>query len=469
MSTLACGVSDYTQGIVSTVSFGDTPPYNIAAVTQLPAPTNLSGDPRVLAFKHNGDDRVLVASYRYPSGPGVPGEADFGIYIPSATTNWGAPIATATTSGGVNNWGVSNPRGIITIGEFMYISDYDTNDIAIIDMTGDAYTLAATISNVFTTTGGNTAHGEGLDMYAFAAGSPAVTYHVLVALYSQETSLAYGPSGLVLIAVNDASYNIITKTQLSGLTENAVSLRVNDEDGDFYAYVCAMGDLQVADGNWDKSTVQVISLPTGITPGIPLPTYNPAPAIEQTIHATAETPPPSTPPSLFGDFNDLEFWEGNAYILAANWNEFYTEYKYQLIRTSTANLHAGQFTDGGDPSSDTDQLISSPAGATWMLAPASDTLWLVAGNNVLNVPSGTLTPYDPVLNPTPLGPVVADATNGVSSGVGLGNATVNGNLNTASVVIDLTALAARAGATVSVSRTKVALNIEDLKRRRAKK
>jgi hypothetical protein len=453
MSTLSCGVSNYVNGIVSTVTRGTPPTYNRAAVTQLPPLTPISGDPRVLPFKdNNGDDRVLVASYVYPTPPSV-GTADFGIYVPNATTGWGSPITTKTSV----QWGVSNPYGLVTLGDLLYVQDYDANNIAVIQMTSNdpldptstdptkIYNRIDLIEDVFEPEEDYTAHGNGLSVYDYDDDG-FVT--VLVAVYSQEQNYTYEKSALVLIDItNPPTY---TKRTLPGLTENAVSVTVQAVEDAPFAYVCAIGGSQVAGGS-AASALEVITLPV---------TNLGTPALAHTINAT-------TTPSAFGDFVDLEFWDGGfAYLLASNFDSLYSEYTYQLIRTDpAASLNTGVLTPASSTAttSPNGPLISSPAGATWLLAPAIDTLWLVAGNNVYNVPGSTLSG-----SATPFGAVVANATDGTSSGPGLGTTAINGNINTAGVVIDLPPITTRSGAKVSASRTKVTLSAEELKRRRKK-
>ncbi|SDF31769.1 hypothetical protein [Sporomusa acidovorans] len=452
MSTLAVGVvnSSYSKGIASTVTFGSPVTRHPGVVTELPAGTNLSSDPRVLAFMHGTNERAMIASYTYATPPSV-GSATFGVYAPTTTGSWGSPIATATTSGGTNNWGISNPWGLVSIDKYLYIQDYDSNNIAIVDM-ASGYTLAGTISNVFTGyDSGKTPHGSGMDVYSFDDPDTLTTVYVLAALYNQsDSSYTYGNSGLVLIRVDGTTATTIGT--IITLTKNATSVTVEADSasGNFYAYVTAMGGMQTAGGNGSASTVQAVTLPNTVSGGI----YTPTLALLNTVTAM-------TSPSTFGDFNDIEFWDSNAYILGSNYDSSYSTYTYRLIRVAAASLRSGSFSG----SSNTGALTSTPAGATWLLAPANDTLWLVDGNFVHNVPAGTLSSGS-----TPFGSATADATDGTSSGVGLGTSDVNGNLNTASVVIDRTATRTRSGKpATAVSRSKMALTAEELKRRTGKK
>lgn len=459
-TTLGVGVTNYGQGIVSTVNFvsGGALTRSVGVVTQLPSGTDLTGDPRVLAFKHNGADRVLVSSYQYVSSG--TGTAVYGVYAPTASGSWGSPIATATSAApdptDLSKWGVSNPWGLVSIGDYLYIQDNDiSNAIAVIDMTNDAYTLAATVSNVFTTTGSFVPHGSGMDVYTIED-EELNPVNILVALYYQSNSASttYGNSGIVLLRANGTTVTKIG-TQLATLTENATSVTVEQSGASYYAFVTAFGGSQQAGGNGSASTVQVVTLPNSVSSGV----YSPAIALSKTITAT-------TTPSTFGDFNDLEFWNTYAYILASNYDVPYQTYTFKLIRVSTASLLAGNFSG----SSTTDDpvtgvpLTSSPAGATWLLAPAYDTLWLVDGNYVHTVAPGVLTNTSSLT-------IAADYTDGTVAGsVGLGNNNVNGYLNTASVVIDISSLRTRSvGAKVHISRTKVGLSIEELKRRRGLK
>jgi hypothetical protein len=399
-STLGCGVvnTSYSAGLVSTVD--ETGARSIGVVTHITGDPNplISGDPRVLGFKHNGADRALIASYRYTTGSA--GDAVFGIYDP---TTWSLIVQKTTT-----DWGFSNPYGLVVIGDDLFVQDYDSGTITKVDMAG-GYTSSA----VYTVTpaSGYTAHGNGMDYYNDGSDD------YLVAVYSQvDASYNYTNSILVLL---DVSTSPVTATIVS-VNNNAVSVSV---DGD-YAYVSSSGGSQVPGGNGANSKLEVIDLLSS--------------AVSATITAATTTP------STFGDFVDTAFVAGSAYVLLANYNSTYTTYTYQIIKTTAAALQGGSFGTNSNYSTTT------PAGATWLLAPDSSLLWFVSGN-VVNLVNTSI----PLSSGAITG--MANATNGSSSGIGLGNAAINGLLNTASVVIEKTVLAKAEVAARTVARTKSAI------------
>lgn len=400
-STLGCGVvnTSYSAGFVSTVD--ETGARSIGVVTHITGDPNplMSGDPRVLGFKHNGADRALVASYRYTAGSA--GDSVFGIYDP---TTWSLIVQKTTT-----DWGFSNPYGLVVIGDDLFVQDYDSGTITKVDM-ASGYT--SSIVYTVTPASGYTAHGNGMDHYNDTSDD------YLVAVYSQvDASYNYTNSILVLL---DISTSPVTATTVS-VNNNAVSVSV---DGN-YAYVSSSGGSQVPGGNGANSKLEVIDLTT--------------PAVLATITAT-------TTPSTFGDFVDTAFVAGSAYVLLANYNSTYTIYTYRIIKTTALALQTGSFGTNSNYSTTT------PAGATWLLAPDSSLLWFVSGNvvNLVNtsipLSSGAIT-------------AMANATNGSSSGIGLGSATINGLLNTASVVIEKTVPAKAAFAARAVARTKSAIRL----------
>lgn len=402
-STLGCGVvnTSYTAGLISTVDEAGT--RNIGAVTHITGDPNLlmSGDPRILGFKHNGADRALVASYRYSFGS--PGDAVFGIYDP---TTWTLLVMKTTT-----DWGFSNPYGLVVIGDDLYVQDYDSGTITKVDM-ASSYT-SSTVYTV-TPTSGYTAHGNGMDWY----NDGSTDY--LVAVYSQvDPSYNYTNSILVNLDITSSPVSASTVS----INANAVSVSV-DEDG--YAHVCSSGGSQVAGGNGANSKLEIVDLNTS-----PL-------AVSATITAV-------TTPSTFGDFVDVAFIAGgDAYVLLANYNSSWTIYTYRIIKTTATALQAGSFGTNSNYSSTT------TAGSTWLLAPDSSLLWFVSANIVNKIDTSVAIASSAIT-------ALANATDGTSSGIGLGSPTINGFLNTASVVIEKTVPARVGIAARAIARTKSAI------------
>lgn len=403
-STLGCGVvnTSYSAGIISTVD--ETGTRNIGVVTASAGspPVALSGDPRILGFKHNGADRAMVVSYTYSFGS--PGTAIIGIYDP---TSWSTPIVQKTSAA----WGFSNPYGLVAIGDDLYVQDYDSDTITKVDM-ASSYT-SSTVYTI-TPTSGYTAHGNGMDYYFDGSDD------YLVAVYSQ-VDVSYNYTNSILVILDITSSPVAASTV--SINANAVSVSV-DEDG--YAHVCSSGGSQVAGGNGANSKLEIVNLNT--TPF----------AVSATITAT-------TSPSTFGDFVDVAFIAGgDAYVLLANYNSTWTTYTYRIIKTTAGDLQGGSF------GTNTNYSTTAAAGSTWLLAPDSSLLWFVSANIVnmidtsVAIASGAIT-------------ALADATDGTSSGIGLGNSTINGFLNTASVVIEKT-IPARVGiAARAIARTKSAI------------
>lgn len=404
-STLGVGVtsSSYSQGIVSTVDTAGTRVREVVT-KEGSSSTNLSGDPRVLGFKHNGADRALVASYRY--SPTV--SAVFGIYNPAT---WTLLVEKTSTE-----WGFSNPYGLVVVGDSLYVQDYDSNKITKVDLSSSGSYAASTFYTV-SPASGYTAHGNGMDYYNDGSNS------YLIAVYSQVDS-SYNYTNSLLVKVLVAG----TPTAASvSLNANVMSVTVFGDT----ALVCSSGGSQIAGGNGANSKLQVVDVNAS------------TPSVTQTITAM-------TSPSSFGDFVDVAIMEEttDAYVLLANYDSSWSNYTYRIIKTTAGDLSGGSFGTGYSTVTGT-----TSAAATWLLAPDSDVLWFVSANivNLIDTSvdidaSGAIT-------------AVANNTNGSASGsIGLGNSAVNGYLNTASVVIEKTTAALKA-AGVSVVRTKSAIRL----------
>ena len=420
MSRLACGVINaaYDRGIVSSVNtlgnrrVPEITQFNVGTVST-PVYANISGDPRVLGYRHGSDDCVMVAAYTYDV-PGYPGAGRVALFKIDATTgDWEQLIQKEAAT-----WGFSNPYGLVVVGNNMYVQDYDSGAITVVNLTTYATSTLYTVAAV--TDGGITylPHGNGMDYHASTGR--------LIAVYSFLPSGSYTnyyPSKLI------AAQLVGGTAVVSGLNKNVVAVTV-DED---YAYVCSIGGAQQGGGN-SASKIQTVSL---------------SPLALLTPEITTSTSPVSS-----GDFVDVAFWDGAAYVLQANYNTAYTQYSYQLIQTSGSDIRGGTF----GTYTTTTVLTASPADATWMLGPSEDALWFVSGSaaNIVELngsgelDSGSVTKK-------------ADASLSTSSIYGLGTTigsdTIAAHLNTASVVIDAADAVARkkiGAAAVAAARTKVA-------------
>ena len=419
MSTLACGVINdaYNRGIVSTVNTLGT--RGVAKVTYIDvAGTHepISGDPRVLGYKYGTTNCAMVAAYTYTT-LGTPGAARVALFGIDSSGNWTQLVQKLSA-----DWGFSNPYGLVVIGSNLYVQDYDSGAITIVNLSTYATSPLYTMPSV--TDGGTTylPHGNGLDYHAS---------YGLVAIYSFLPSANYTnyyASKLAIVPVSG------TPTVVSGLNNNVVSVAVNSH----YAYVTSIGGAQQAGGN-SASKIETVDLSTHVLGTTPV---------------TATTTPVTT-----GDFVDVAFWNSAAYVLRANYNTGYSQYSYQLIKTTGGRLQQGNFGTLGTDYTTTGLKTATPADATWMLAPAVDALWFVSGSAANIVASGTLSSTSVTKK--------ADASDSGSSDYGLGttvgDVSVTAHLNTASVVINIADQAARdadadagADAAVAATRTKVA-------------
>lgn len=425
MSRLACGVINaaYNRGIVSSVNtLGNR---RVPEITQInvgtvstPVYENISGDPRVLGYRHTytsggstiTDNCVMVSAYTYTT-PGTPGTARVALFKINATTGvWEQLVQKLSAT-----WGFSNPYGLVVVGDNMYVQDYDSGAITVVNL--NTYTTSTLYTVAAVTDGGITylPHGNGMDYHAPSGR--------LIAVYSFLPSGSYTnyyPSKLIAAQLTSGT------AVVSGLNKNAIAVTV---DGNT-AYVCSIGGAQQGGGNPASKieTVNLLTLAIGSTP------------------VTTSTSPVTT-----GDYVDVAFWGGAAYVLRANYDTGYTAYSYQLIRTSGTALQGGTF----GTYTTTGVLSATPADATWMLGPSVDALWFVSGSAANIVASGSLSSGSVTKK--------ADATLSTSSVYGLGTTigteTIAAHLNTASVVVDIADAAEReavSAAAVAAARTKMA-------------
>ena len=424
MSRLACGVinSSYDQGIVSSINtLGNR---RVPEITHIDVgagldPEVISGDPRVLGYKHGSDNCVMISAYTYDKKkPGTPGTARVALFKINATTGAWEQLIQKTHA----TWGFSNPYGLVVVDEEnkMYVQDYDSGKITAVDLTTYNTSTLYTMGSV--SSGGTTylPHGNGIDYSDYG----------LIAIFSFLESGSYTnyTNSKLAVAPVDGS----TASVVSGLNKNVVSVAV---EGDF-AYISSIGGAQQGGGN-PASKIESVDLTTPVLGTTPV-----------TISALPTTPSGEQK----GDFVDVAFRGGAAYVLRANYDTNYTSYSYRLIKTTGTSLRAGSF---GTYTTIAD--TATPADATWLLAPAVDTLWFVSGSaaNIIQLISGGLGTGSVVKK--------ADASLSTASSYGLGTtvsgAAINAHLNTASVVIDVADVAAKEAvgiAAVSATRTKVA-------------
>jgi hypothetical protein len=419
MSRLACGVinSSYDQGIVSSVNtlgnrrVPEITQFNVGTVSA-PVYENLSGDPRVLGYKHGSDNCVMISSYTYnPLEPGTPGTARVALFKINATTGAWEQLIQKTHA----TWGFSNPYGLVVVSNTMYVQDYDSGKITAVDLTTYNTSTLYTMGSV--SAGGITylPHGNGMDYDADFG------LIVIFSFLESGSYTNYTNSKLAVVPVGG------TVSVVSGLNKNVVSIAVDEG----IAYVSSIGGAQQGGGN-PASKIETVDL-SAFTLG--------------TYPITATTSPVTT-----GDFVDVAFRDSAAYVLRANYNATYTQYSYQLIKTTGADLQAGTF--GAYTTTGLKNAV--PADATWLLAPTVDALWFVSGSaaNIIQLTDDELDTNSVVKKAD------ASAYSTTPGNQGIGSATINAHLNTASVVIDVADVAAKdavgAAAAVYATRTKVA-------------
>lgn len=425
MSRLACGVinSTYDRGIVSSINtLGNRRVPEITTIDVSGTPESISGDPRVLGYLHiqnSGTDYcVMVTAYTYttPGTPGTPGTARIALFrIDAATGNWVQLVQKPSA-----DWGFSNPYGLVAVNSQLFVQDYDSGKITVINLASSSYTTTTLYTMPSVTDSGTTylPHGNGMD-YTEDYGLVAIYSFLPAGSYTN-----YYNSKLAIVPIDSSTPSVV-----SNLNKNVVAVTVDADDSD-YAYVCSIGGAQQGGGN-SASKIETVNLAT--------------PSLGTTPVTT------STTPVTTGDFVDVGFWDSAAYVLRANYDTNYTQYSYQLIKTTGPSLRTGTF----GTYTQTGVLTATPADATWMLGPSVDALWFVSGSAANTVASGSLSSGSVTKK--------ADASNSTSSSYGLGTTIgtddIDAHLNTASVVIDLADAAPAlkgAPARPAAARTKVA-------------
>ena len=414
---------DYSKSWVGTVGETSGTLVNVA-VTSLDG-TAFTTDVRILPITTTGSDpRALVNNYNLsvPGSLGQAGSALYGIYDPSSST-WGLEQKAQCTSSpapSIQEWSISNPYGIVTVSTTMYMIDYDpasdkSAHIFSYNMSGDAFSENGT--PIYTFVPGNdgssptpnqyTAAGTGLDLYG--------TY--LIATFNRyyiDTSgggwgvYHYGPSALVKIPLSSGT---VTTTPAH---ENTNGLVV---EGNF-AYVTSYGGAQVADGN-ASSQLDVFDL--SLT----------TPTLEATL-TTTESDELFDGEYTQGDYTDVAFVNGKAYVLLAQYDDNYENYKYAIIQTTATALQNSEF--GTTAKSKVGTV--TPASPCFALLPGGDnSLYFVDGVNINTINVGI------DINATgAIAPIVdaGDFVNGSDAGA---------LFNSAAVVIEKvpTAMALKAG------------------------
>lgn len=315
--------SSYNVGKVGTITSSGT-----VNSTALASPGTLTGAPAVHWFSDaSGNSRVLVFKYLYPTDP----SPSVVIYNP-ATTPW-TQVATA-------DWtGITNLYGIATSGSYLYAIDYDNAKIVKVNMTNNAYSLAATYTYPGTT--GYEKHGMAI---------AAVGSYVYGLFMEADNPNATNPTYLAskVVKLNKDTLASVSTAQVG---KNAFALKYYNNN----LYVpCIGGKQQNGSYNSGQSQLNVVNLAN----------------MTVTTPFTAGTAIPY-------DFRDITLSStGNAYILVGKYNTDWTM-NWRVYNTTATNIASGNI--GAIKESNT-----STAGYFWALhyENAADRLWFAKGNQV---------------------------------------------------------------------------------------
>ncbi|QDR81793.1 hypothetical protein [Sporomusa termitida] len=398
------------------------------AVDRILATVDRSSDPRVIPITAEASPVTVANYYTYgtpdDSGLGKQGRALYGVYNPTPA-NW-QQLTTAqanqTVEGAAKTWSVTNPYGAVVFGNDFYLIDNDNVDTLPPGSTDPTLQYSASIYKydlsgatpfeelgefyrfVPGSSGGNTWKGAGTGLDLYTEGSN----NYLIATFNRYTNVnwtyTYGPSDLVKI---NLSTSAATTVAVNGNTNGVV---VEGE----YAYVTSVGGAQVANGS-DLSQLQVVDI-TSATP-----------TIVATL-TTAESDALLTTGIGYtqGDYTDVAFVNGKAYVLLAQYDTSYSQYKYAIIQTTEDSLRGGAF----DPDDDKFVIATvNPASPCFALLPGGDnSLYFVDGVHVNEINTSGDIDATGAINP------IVAASDFSNSG------TAGYVLNTAGIVIEKTAL-----------------------------
>lgn len=431
---LAAGLvnSGYSVGWVGACTVGVTA--TETAVNQIISGTNMTTDPRVLPISITGTLRTLVNSYDY-SGVGELGQSGRGLYGIYDPSNWSqkqtAQCNATSPVTGVQQWSTTNPYGIVVYDGVMYMIANDCNPttrkcyIYKYNMAADAFSETGYAYEFTPDIAGDTTQwkgaGYGLDLQI--SGSSASLIAVFGRFTNSGWTYTFGESAIVKIPLGSGTAAMATAgNNVTGVVVNGT-----------YAYVTSVGGAQQADGN-PASKLEVFSISRG------------TPSLIATLTAAM------IPAGFGGDFVDIAFVSGKAYVLAAHYDTAYTKYDYIIVQTTEHELQKGGFGTGAKYKTAT----VSPASPCFALLPGEgNDLYLVDGVKFQSID-------------TSLDIDAAGALSTVKSAGDFANGTATGYvINTAAMVIERTA-AARGLAAAKASVTKIAKRLarpEDLERK----
>lgn len=436
-SKLAFGLvgTGYSKGWVGSISI--TGSKTNVAVDYIDTSGDMTTDPRVLPISVTGTLRTLVNSYDY-GGVGELGQQGrglYGIYDPNSAT-WlpkqKAQCNSTSPITGVQQWSTSNPYGIVVYDGIMYMIANDCDPttrkcyVYKYNVAGDAFNETGYAYEFTPDIAGNTTEwkgaGYGLDLQI----SNGAAY--LIAVFGRFTNsgwtYTFGESAIVKISLTGTG---TAEMDLAG--NNVTGVVVNGD----YAYVTSVGGAQQGGGN-PASKLEVFDI-SGTTPSL-----------------TATLTAAMIPTGFGGDFVDVAFVSGKAYVLAAHYNQAYTKYDYIIVQTTAAALQGGGFGTGMKYLTGSE----TPAAPTFALLPGGDDeLYFVDGVKMNRIYTDVDIDDEEALEE--LGTAGSFVNSGTSGYV----------LNTAAVVIERTT-ATRSAAAVHASVTKMAKRLarpEDLERK----
>jgi hypothetical protein len=309
-------------------------------------------DPVLFSYLNGGDPRALLCNIDTPM-TGTPPYTSTGKYtvcvpaIPSGSSayTWSYPGTAAVPlakdialkDGGGNDV-AGNPHGFVQIGNFLYIVDYDSANIYILDIAvfeavavGGTYTPRITsAASLLPSTAGIYNHGEAL-IYLTTSGEDPVVY--LYALFSSATVNNYGYPD-VYSTSTIVRYEVDTDT---GALSNPVSVEVGKSatalipatvSGTPYIFVPAVGGvMQYGTTIGPDSMLSVVDAFTNFAASSTAP-------IALTGDASSSTSASSTY-DIYGIASSAD--GANVYLLTVTFDEYYVPF-WRLYKTDAAYL-----------------------------------------------------------------------------------------------------------------------------------
>jgi hypothetical protein len=352
-------------------------------------------DPVLFSYQNGSAPRALLCNITTSGGTST---GKYTICVPNTSAT---PVSwsilkqdiSLKTSGGDNVAG--NPHGIIKIGNFLYIVDYDTLNITRLDITafegtasGGDYTptVAPTPPGYFPSTAA-AIHGEGIITLTDSSGLASVTY--LYALFScLDSSGNYLPSVIVRYAVNTSG--VLNNPKIAWVGKNAMALVPAVLDGITYILVPAVGGMQ--NGGFTNGTNSDLTLlnafsSTDFTGTAPTKPKDPV--------ITGDSQTAVTPTGNYDILGVAVSADGNnAYILLNSYDTAYNSC-WRLYKTTLSTIVATQVNTpiSGLGLTSVDNGFGDPAGYYWEVlydnTVSGGRLWFLKGSPIRVSNGGT--------------------------------------------------------------------------------